>query len=92
LPLLLQTGLSLSYLFKTNALVYDPNARIYYQNNDLFSKMQLQFFSGFTCKVWQHKNLGIHAGPYLQYGLTNLEKGNTNHHLLSTGLKAALTF
>lgn len=91
-PLHIQTGLSLSYLFKTNALVYDPNARIYYQNNDLFSKMQLQFFSGITYRVWQHKNLGIHVGPYLHYGLTSLEKEDKNHHLLSTGLKAAFSF
>ncbi|ANE52750.1 outer membrane beta-barrel protein [Flavisolibacter tropicus] len=92
LPLHLQTGLSLAYLFKTNALVYDPNARIYYQNNDLFSKMQLQFFSGVTYNVWQHKNLSIQVGPYLQFGLTSLEKENKNHHLLSTGLKTAFSF
>jgi hypothetical protein len=92
LPLRLQTGLSLSYLINTNALVYDPNARIFYQNNDLFSKWQLQFFSGITYRVWQHKSLGVHMGPYFQFGLTNLEKENKNHHLLSTGLKAAFSF
>ena len=92
LPLHLQTGISLSYLVATNALVFDPNAGIYYKNNDQFRKTQLLFNSGLTYRVWKHKSYGVHVGPYLQYGITNLQKENTNRHLFSTGLKTQVSF
>jgi hypothetical protein len=93
LPLNWQAGFNLSYLFATNALIYDPSANIYYKNEDLYSKLQLHFQSGLTYRIWKNQLFGVHVGPYLQYGLTGLqkEKGSSNYHLLSTGLKAQIS-
>jgi hypothetical protein len=92
LPVKWQTGISISYLLASNALVYDPNAGIYYQNNELLNRTQVQFFSGLSYQLWKHKKLGVHIGPYLQYGLTGLQKETSSYHLLSTGIKTQVSF
>ncbi|RZL02260.1 MAG: hypothetical protein EOO89_29840 [Pedobacter sp.] len=93
-PLRLHSGVSLSYLIHTNALVYDANAGIYYQNEDILSKVQMHFNSSVTYQVWKKKQHAFHFGPYLQFGITGLQKdkqGN-NYHLFATGVKTQFSF
>ncbi|HYH13720.1 MAG TPA: hypothetical protein VD794_00775 [Flavisolibacter sp.] len=92
IPLKLQTGISLSYLVGSNALVHDRMAGIYYHNNDLWRRTQLHFFSGLSYQVWKLGKKGVHIGPYLQFGVSDLKKESNNYHLLSTGIKTQVSF
>jgi len=84
-PLNFHTGLSLQYLFRTNALRFDYNSQTYFHNIKAFNRAQLFSEFGFTYSVpLKHKPLEF--GPQFQYGLTRLEKGNSTNHLFSYGL------
>ncbi|HTB25879.1 MAG TPA: outer membrane beta-barrel protein [Puia sp.] len=91
LPVFWEAGFSVSYLVNSNALHFDPNGNLYYQNAQLFNKVQLNgataIMIGFPVNKTQ-----LQIGPLLQYGLTGLlktESGNPQH-LLYTGLKISI--
>jgi len=90
-PLNLSTGLSFQYLVKTNGLMFDFSRQAYFHNKDAFSRFQLFSDLGLTYSI-RVKNTSIAVGPGLQYGLSRLEKGNSNHHLFMYGLKAQWSF
>ena len=86
-PLNFSTGLSLQYLAHTNALRFDYTTQSYFHDIDAFNRTQLFFDVGLSyCVPLKQKPLTF--GPQLQYGLTQLEKDNANHHMFSYGLKA----
>jgi hypothetical protein len=91
LPLNFHTGLSTQYLVKTNGLVFDYNTQSYFNSKEAFNRIQLFFESALTYSV-SLKQKVLTFGPQLQYGLTRLEKNNSNYHLTSFGLKAQLQF
>lgn len=91
LPLNFQTELSLQYLMHTNGLVFDDNRQAYFHSKKAFNRLQL--FSGFGLNYsLPFKTNTISLGPQVQYGLSRLEKDNSNYHLFSYGLKAQLQF
>lgn len=88
-PLNLSTGLSLQYLLQTNGLIFDYNKQTYFHNKNAFNRLQL--FSGLGLNYsFPVKKSSIAVGPQLQYGISRLEKGNSNHHLFMYSLKAQL--
>ena len=88
LPVYWEVGLSLSYLISTNALFFDPNGNLYYQNKDLFNKTQLSGTTSILIGIPVHKNQ-LQLGPQLQYGFTGLLKSGpvSSEHLFYGGLK-----
>jgi Outer membrane protein beta-barrel domain len=88
LPVYWEAGLSLSYLIGTNALFFDPNGNLYYQNRDLFNKTQLSGTTSLLIGIPVHKN-ELQLGPQLQYGFTGLLKSGTtgSEHMFYGGLK-----
>ncbi len=88
LPVYWEAGLSLSYLISTNALFFDPNGNLYYQNKELFNKTQLSGVTSILIGIPVHKN-ELQLGPQLQYGFTGLLKSGTanSDHLFYGGLK-----
>ena len=91
LPITWQAGLSLSYLIYTDALQFDPVSGVYYKNNSLFNKTQVNAITGFSIGFYKKKNL-IQVGPEVQYGVTDLMQGylNTKQHFFYGGLKLSL--
>ncbi|HEY4935345.1 MAG TPA: outer membrane beta-barrel protein [Puia sp.] len=88
IPVIWEAGLSLSYLINSNALHFDPYGSVYYQNTQLFNKIQI---NGTTAIMFGfHIHIGeLQLGPQLQYGLTGLLKMSTGdpEHLFFGGLK-----
>jgi len=85
----LNTGLSLQYLVQTNGLVFDYSKQAYFHNKDAFYRMQLFSNLGLNYSFMLNKTV-IAIGPELQYGVSGLEKDNSNDHLFMYGLKAQL--
>jgi hypothetical protein len=90
-PLNLNFGLSFQYLLQTNALRFDNSTQSYFHDIAAFNRVQLFSGFGFTYSI-PLKQKPLTFGPQLQYGLTRLEKGNSDHHLFSYGLKAQWQF
>ncbi len=90
LPLYWEAGLSVSYLLSTNALHFDPNGNLYYQNALLFNKVQLSGTTAFMIGLPLNKN-ELRLGPEVQYGLSGLLKSGSGNpqHLFYTGLKVS---
>ncbi len=91
LPVFWEAGFSVSYLVNSNALHFDPNGNLYYQNAQLFNKVQL---NGATAIIigFPINKTELQVGPQLQYGLTGLlktESGNPEH-LFYAGLKISI--
>ncbi|MBO9682642.1 MAG: outer membrane beta-barrel protein [Flavisolibacter sp.] len=88
-PLNLSTGISIQYLVQTNGLIFEYNNQAYFHNKNAFNRFQL--FSGLGVNYsFPVKKNSIAIGPELQYGISRLEKGNSNHHLFMYGLKTQL--
>jgi|GEM_PF-2020528 len=94
LPLYLHTGISLSRMLSTNALIYDRTAGIYYEDKQSLQRNQLQAFGNLNFRFINRKKISMQAGPYLQYGLSELQKGQAPEklHLFSSGLRTSFTF
>lgn len=88
LPIFWEAGLSVSYLLASNALHFDPNGNLYYQNALLFNKVQLNGTTSFMIGFPLNKN-ELRLGPELQYGFSGLLKSGSGNpqHLFYTGLK-----
>ncbi len=88
LPLFWEAGFSISYLLNSNALHFDPNGNLYYQNAELFNKFQLNGVTAIMIGFPINKS-ELQVGPQLQYGLTGLLKTGSGNpqHLFYTGLK-----
>jgi len=87
LPLNFDAGFSLQYLAGSNALRFDYTTQSYFHDIDAFNRTQVFSELGLNYSV-PLKQKPLTFGPQLQYGLTQLEKDNPEHHLFSFGLKA----
>jgi len=88
MPVIWEAGMSLSYLVGSNALQFDPYRNVYFENNQLINKTQL---NGVTA-IMVGFHLGyneLQLGPELRYGLTGLLKSGESYsqHLFSYGLR-----
>ncbi|HEY4151462.1 MAG TPA: outer membrane beta-barrel protein [Chitinophagaceae bacterium] len=93
-PFSFNTGLSIGRFIGSNALQYDAPDNIYYKDNTLFNKTQLNMSAGFDIRFLQNKPLSFEAGPRLQYGVTRLFKQEIygDRHLLFAGLEMRMFF
>ena len=88
IPLVWETGLSLSYLFSSNALHFDPVAGIYYEDNKLLNRLQLLASTAILAGFPISKN-ELRLGPQIQYGITGMVDKRTEgpEHLFYGGIK-----
>jgi Outer membrane protein beta-barrel domain len=87
IPITWKGGFSFSYLINTNALQFDPASGVYFKDNSLFNKTQVNTITGLMIGFYQRKNL-IQVGPEIQYGVTKILHGyiTNNQHMLYYGL------
>ena len=87
-PVIWEAGLSLSWLFSTNALYYDPSHNVYFENDDLMNRTQLNGITAIMVGFPLGKS-ALQLGPQLQYGFTGLLKNSSGNpgHLIYYGLK-----
>lgn len=96
MPLLWNTGLSVSYMVATNALVYDTAAGgTYYHNKNALNRLQASFLTGLSFRFGNPAGLQWSVGPELSLGLTRLVKQESfieKRYLLYGGITARLLF
>lgn len=92
LALTWNNGLSVSYLFATNALVYDTAAGgIYIRNHNALNKLQVNVHTGFSFRFGRQGGLQWSVGPELSMALTRLirqEPFIKKRYLLYSGVTA----
>lgn len=90
IPLHWNLGFSLSRLITSNALHFNGSARIYYKDNNLFNRSQLNIITGLPIRFIAGKKYAFQAGPQFQYEISNLiDKQRVGaKHFFFAGLKA----
>ncbi len=87
-PFIWELGLAPGYIVSSNALYYDPNTNLYFNNYLQPNKMQLNGITALMIGFPLYKG-ELQLGPQLQYGFTgfvNTNDGNPGH-LFYLGLK-----
>jgi hypothetical protein len=93
-PLTLSAGVSANFLIGSKALYLNQKALAIYREKEQFKNFTLGVQTGMTFTLSTHKNFSIHAGPQVQYQVSNLTKSiiYTDEHLLFLGFKANILF
>lgn len=73
-PFVLDAGFSIAHLLSGDALHYDGTQDIYYKDNSIFTKTQINALMGLNTGLFQRSKLPIWIGPHLRYALTGLVK------------------
>ena len=92
LPLTWQAGASFSRLIASNTLHYDSRYRVYYKQNTLLQKNQLNLHAAITTKIFLRSQKPLVVGPSFSYGVSNLLKNKNDNpkHFTFVGLKTAI--
>lgn len=93
-PLFLSASVSAQRLIGTNALQYDNQSQIYYEDNDNLKKTLLFSDFGVYYSMIRSKKLSIQLGPEFHYGITEFKKQPTDnsHHVFSMGVSSKILF
>ena len=77
-----------NWLVSSNALQYDSYNNVYFENNQLFNKIQWDAQTAILIGFPVHDH-NIEIGPQIQYSLTSLLKNSNSYpgHLVYYGLK-----
>lgn len=88
-PISVNGGIALSKLIQTNALHYDQGTAVYFQDVDLFQKMQWSMHAGVSLPVGTLFKHPIDLGGRFRYANTPLYKRqqSSSRHLLSAGVE-----
>ncbi|HET9434504.1 MAG TPA: hypothetical protein VFO37_12145, partial [Chitinophagaceae bacterium] len=94
LPIIWSVGVAPSYLFSTNALVYDTaTGGIYYKNNDAFNKFHFNLNTGISFRVGKPGKLQWSIGPELSMDMTGLAKdADQKRYFLYGGINGRVYF
>lgn len=89
-PIDWEAGISLAWLISTNALQFDPYTNVYFENDQLFNRIQWNAATDLMFGFPVH-NHSLQFGPQFQYALTSLLKNNNSYpgHLMYFGLKCS---
>jgi hypothetical protein len=86
-------GLAPSFLFSSNALYVNSNARAYYREKNQFKHFLLFGQSELLYTISNRPKYQLEIGPALQYDFNSFSKTatHTQQHLIFTGLKTNIT-
>jgi hypothetical protein len=94
IPLQLQTGFSIGQLIGTNALHYDGQKGVYYEDEKLFKQTQFSFYTGLFYRILKINGASLYLGPKAQFQLSNLlkKKNFGEQHLYFGGIETYVSF
>ncbi len=94
LPLSWQAGLDVSELIASNALQFEANPGIYYNDNSMFSKTQFGLHTGLFATVFSRQKVPFSFGPYFYYSASSLAgRGLYNgKHFSFMGIRTEVLF
>ena len=93
-PLQLQHGLSVGYLLSSNALYFDPGARVLYKNSHWLRNTGWHLFTSVDYRLLKASNFSLYAGPQVQYSISPMQQRQeaSKHYLFFTGIQSRITF
>ncbi len=94
LPLLWNGGINFSELISSNALQFNPNLGIYYNDNSTFNKTQFGLHTGLSLTLFSEQKMPLTFGPYFYYSATSLsDKGLYGEkHFSYIGIQTEILF
>ena len=92
LPIVWNHGISIMQMISTNALHFDASRGVYYEDESLFNKTQLQIATGFSLGLFSRSKTPLWIGPGIHYNSSHLiyKDVSGNKHLLSFSLDMKL--
>lgn len=85
-------GVTPAWLFSGDALMYNPSYSGYEVAKSLYRHLQLSGEVGFRATILRFKGGDVGAGPFLEYGFSNLQKLTpVRDHLNYTGIRLDLS-
>lgn len=72
LPLSWNAGINISQLISNNALQFNNNTGVYYNDNSLFNKTQFGLSTGFFATLFSQQKFPVSIGPYFYYNASSL--------------------
>jgi len=93
-PLFWNAGINISELISSNALQFQTNPGVYYNDNSFFNKTQFGLHTGFSVTLFAKEKTPLSIGPYFYYGPSNVaNKGlYTKTHFNYFGLETKILF
>lgn len=93
LPVELNAGVGISYLFTTNALVYSGAlGGIYYGDKKAFNKLHWDIGTGLSFRLKAKNNTEWMIGPGLSFDMSRLVKNDNKQYLMFGGINARWLF
>jgi hypothetical protein len=94
LPLFWNVGINISELIGSNALQFQSNSGLYFNDNSMFHKTQFGLSTGLSVTIFAAQKMPFTFGPYFYYGASKLaDKGlYQNKHFSFIGLQAEILF
>ncbi|MEJ7766505.1 MAG: outer membrane beta-barrel protein [Chitinophagaceae bacterium] len=94
MPVSLDLGFTVSRLILNNAVHYDASSGIYYKNNSLLNKTQVNLVTGLPIRIYSTRQFSFDVGPHAKYGITNLvsKQQSAPMHLFFVGIKGGILF
>jgi len=85
-------GVAPAWLFSGDALMYNPSYSGYEVAKSLYRHLQLSGELGFSATILRFKGGDVGAGPFLEYGFSNLQKfAPVSDHLNFAGVRLDLS-
>lgn len=94
-PISWDAGASVSYLFVTNALMYDTAFNgIYYQNSKRLNRTQFSLSTGFSFAISNNRRMQWSLGPFVDFHLNKLVDNpfERKKYLVFTGIRTSVVF
>jgi hypothetical protein len=92
-PLTVVAGLSAGLLLTNDALLYNSNSNVYYNQPSALNRFQVSGISGLSWQ-WNLKHQKVwKLGPYVRYAFTAAEKKDISpeRHFISAGLQTSIS-
>ncbi len=89
LPIYWNAGVGVAKLISSNALHYDRNTKLYFQNNDLINDIQTSVSTGLSISILNQSTRPLWIGPTVRYNLSPALKKDvtvSNKHFMGLGL------
>lgn len=93
-PLQVQHGISVGYLLASNALYFDPGARVLYKNDRWLRNTGWHLFTSVDYRLLKTPSIALFLGPQVQWSLSPLQQPQeaNKHYLFFTGVQSRITF
>lgn len=93
LPIQWNVGVSVGYMFATNALVYNSGySGIYYRDKDAFTKTHFNLGTGLSFRIKSKNRMEWVIGPELSFDMSPQMKNSNKQYLLYGGIDTKLFF